>query len=69
MGSKKQRAKAAKPSTLPIIGSSSNKNATQDQILDRKPIKPGHVSPGNSPFMKKLPREVLCASPSALNQS
>ncbi|KAF2173449.1 hypothetical protein M409DRAFT_48426 [Zasmidium cellare ATCC 36951] len=57
MGSKKQRAKATKTSNLPIIGNSS-RNVTQEKILDRKPIKPGHVSPGNSPFMKKLPREI-----------
>ncbi|KAK4497793.1 hypothetical protein PRZ48_010447 [Zasmidium cellare] len=59
MGSKKQRAKATKTSTLHTIGGSgSSRRANQDLILDRKPIKPGHVSPGNSPFMKKLPREI-----------
>lgn len=56
MSSKKQRGKAAKISGKANVAGVSNSN--QGKALDRAPIKPGHVSAGNSRFLKKLPREM-----------
>ncbi|KJY01464.1 hypothetical protein TI39_contig290g00027 [Zymoseptoria brevis] len=49
MDFKKHRAKAEKRRQA---------RAATGALMDRATIHPGHASPGNSPFLKKLPREI-----------